>query len=61
MKRPTWIVAGGLLALALAGCGRYGPPVRAPKPAAAPAASAPADPGAAEPVEEPGEPESTSP
>lgn len=61
MKRPTWAVAGGLLALAVVACGRYGPPVRAPKATPAPAATAPADPSTPAPLEEPSEPEPTSP
>lgn len=41
MKRPARVLAGCLLALALAGCGRYGAPIRAPQtaPAAAPTPS----------------------
>jgi hypothetical protein len=56
MSRSARIVAVCLLALAAAGCGRYGPPVRASQtaPAAAPSAPAPetpADPAADEPTE----------
>jgi hypothetical protein len=42
MKLATCVVAGGLLALAALGCGRYGPPVRAPQSAPVQAAPAPA-------------------
>lgn len=42
MKMATRVAAGGLLALAALGCGRYGPPVRAPRPAPVQAAPAPA-------------------
>lgn len=41
MTRASLVVAACLLTLAVAACGRYGPPVRAPKPAPA-AAPAPA-------------------
>lgn len=39
-----------IVALAVAGCGRYGPPVRAPKPApaASPASAPPAEPAASD-------------
>lgn len=57
MKRSARVAAGCLLALALAGCGRYGPPVRSPQtaPAAAPAAPAPEASEEAE-ADEPSEP-----
>jgi len=42
MKVSTRAVAGALLALAAVGCGRYGPPVRAPQAAPVQAAPAPA-------------------
>ena len=48
MKKATRVLAGFLLALAVVGCGRYGPPIRAPRPAAtssdpAPESMAPPD------------------
>jgi hypothetical protein len=49
---PAWVFLVGLAAL---GCGRYGPPVRAPQ-AAPPWAPTPAA-ATSEPAEEPAEPE----
>jgi hypothetical protein len=53
------VVAAAVVAfgLAAAACGRYGPPVRPPRPSQAPAAA----PAASEPSEEPREPESVPP
>jgi hypothetical protein len=60
MTRMRLGVALGLLVLATASCGRYGPPVRAPRPAAAPvpapAAQIPPDPASNQPIDETVEP-----
>ena len=58
MNRPATLAAVLLLALAVPACGRYGPPVRPPRPgpAAAPAPS-PAAPTTGDKSDEPIEPE----
>ena len=56
MTRMRLGVALVLLVLATASCGRYGPPVRASRPAAAPAAQIPADPASNQPTDETVEP-----
>lgn len=53
MTRSSLVAAACLLTLAVAACGRYGPPVRAPRPAPATAPAPAPDPAANDSQDEP--------